>query len=67
MATEEKPYHVVWPTHNGHLVAPPIACDTRFAALQAAEDARDNDEQGWYAEYPIRQMTASELAHELSG
>lgn len=66
MPRRENTYYVVVPTHYGKTIAPPIICDTLRAAEQAAEDARDNDECGWYAEYPIRQMTLSEQAFLLA-
>lgn len=67
MASDEKPTcYAVLPTHHGKLVAPPILCDTLRAAEQAAEDARDTDEAGFYAEYRIRPLTLSELAYLLA-
>lgn len=63
---EEKKWYVVWPTHGNKLVGPPTTCSSMTAAERAIEESRDNDEFGFYAEYPVRQMTASELAYELS-
>lgn len=64
--SNERAWPVVMPTHNGKLVGPPTICSTMRAAEQAIEESREKDEFGFYAEYPTRRMTASELAYELS-
>lgn len=63
---DEKRWWVIWPTHGHRLVGPPTFCDTQRAAQDAVEESRENDEYGWYAEYLIRRMTASEVAYELA-
>lgn len=64
--SNERKWFVVLPTHRKKLVGPPTICSTMHAAERAIEESREKDEFGFYAEYPTRRMTASELAYELS-
>jgi hypothetical protein len=64
--SNERKWWVVLPTYGNKLVGPPTTCSTLQAAQDAIEESRDTDEFGVYADYGIRQMTASELAYELS-